>query len=652
MHGLTQGIQEAPNIHPLFLHFPLVLLPIALSFWVLALARRRDDLFRFGRWLLYMAVISMIAAAWTGLAAEEQVGHDTRLHELIHEHKAFMLVSTALALLMGVATVLLAKTRDFGTRLGLTTFLAATVAVMVVGADQGGHAVFGHGIGTRAQRDGPLPEVPHPELEGHKHPAADKKAPREGSESRDHPHAPESDEARDGRAEKRDHPPAARHENHGPQEHREEKSGQEQPKEHQEHAPGKAMKGEGHRPEQMSVSGPLGLSHSREASGTSWQPDSTPMHAIHFMDGDWTFMLHGNVFLGYDYQSGKRGGDEWISTHWFMFMARHPLGGGELAIRTMLSLEPATVGRDGYPLLLQSGESLGDEPLHDDQHAHDLFMELAASCTHPLTEDVGLQLYAAPSGEPALGPTAFPHRMSASSDPFAPLGHHWQDSTHISFGVLTAGVFTKYAKLEGSWFNGREPDENRWDFDIRSPDSYSGRFTVNPGEYWSAQISYGHLRSPEKPEPDVSLSRATASVTFNQPWGEEGNWATTLAWGRNKPEGENATNSLLVESSWEIDRHHTPFARFEVLKKSGHDLVLTPGLDDDSFGIGSMALGYIYNFDPIGSIIPGLGFRFSVNLVEDGLEPFYGRRTPYGFMVFLRLWPTKTEGEAHPKEHH
>lgn len=402
------------------------------------------------------------------------------------------------------------------------------------------------------------------------------------------------------------------------------------------------------------MTGPLGLPHSREASGTSWQPDSTPMRAVHFMEGDWMFMAHGAAFAGYDYQSGRRGEDEWISTNWIMVMARRPLGGGDLGLRTMLSLEPATTGRDGYPLLLQSGESLGGEPLHDDQHPHDLFMELAAFYTHPLTEDLAVQLYAAPSGEPALGPTAFMHRMSASSDPLAPLGHHWQDSTHISYGVLTAGVFNRYAKLEGSWFNGREPDENRWDFDLRTPDSYSGRLTVNPYEFLSAQISYGHLESPEELEPDVSVNRATASFTFNRSLGKDGNIATTLVWGRNKPDGETATNSFLFETNLEIDRHHNPFLRFEYLKKSGHDLVLTPALEEDTFGIGSVALGYVYSFDPVGSVIPGLGFRFSVNFIEDDLEPFYGRGTPYGFMIFLRLWPDRAKEADREKggQHH
>ena len=647
-----EGIREAPNIHPLFLHFPLVLLPVALLFWVLSLALRRDELFRAGRWLLYLATASVIAAAWSGFVAENQLGHESHMHDLIHQHKAFMLATAILTVLLCLTAFLLRKRASYGLHLTLTVVLASTVVFMTFGADEGGHAVFGHGIGTRAQKDSALAEVAHPEFEDHEHAGShehgDKGNERADAPAKMHDHHDQADRKSEDDHGKGDHKKeheAAPDEVHRPDaEHQEKHQHQEEGSEpHQGHKAGQPSNQQDHPAGHMSMKGILGLPHTREASGTSWQPDSTPMRAIHFMEEDWTFMIHGNVFAGYDYQSGKRGEDEWISTNWLMLMARRPLGGGELGLRTMLSFEPATTGRDGYPLLLQTGESLGNEPLHDAQHPHDLFMEVAGLYTHPIGDDLAVQLYAAPSGEPALGPTAFPHRMSAAADPLAPLGHHWQDSTHISFGVLTAGLFTQRVKLEGSWFNGREPDENRWDFDLRTPDSYSGRLTFNPNESVSAQVSYGHLKSPEKLEPDISLNRGTASVMLNRPWGDGGNWATTLAWGLNNPERESSTNSFLLETSFELDRHHNPFARLEYLKKSGHDLVLDPALDEETFGIASVALGYVYSFDPIGSMVPGLGFRFSVNFIEDDLEPFYGRKTPYGVLVYFRLWPAKTE---------
>src|SRR5262249_33652192 len=168
----------------------------------------------------------------------------------------------------------------------------------------------------------------------------------------------------------------------------------------------------------------------------------------------------------------------------------------------------------GYPLLLQSGESFHGEPLHDRQHPHDFWMELGAIYERAISKRVAVELYAAPSGEPALGPVAFMHRPSAMDNPAAPLGHHWQDATHIAFGVITAGVFTHRLKLEGSVFNGREPDENRWDFDPIVLDSYSGRATFNPDSNWSFTAGYGFLKNPEALEPAVSLHRLTASALY------------------------------------------------------------------------------------------------------------------------------------------
>lgn len=278
---------------------------------------------------------------------------------------------------------------------------------------------------------------------------------------------------------------------------------------------------------QMTMEDPLGLGMSREGSGTTWQPDSTPIYGHHFMAAEWMLMLHYNVLAGYDYQSGARGDRQFTSSNWIMLMAQHSLWDGQFTARAMLSAEPLTTGgKSGFPMLLQTGEAVGGVALHDRQHPHDLFMEMALKYNHALTQDLGFELYLAPSGEPALGPVAFPHRLSASANPFAVLGHHWQDSSHISFGVITAGIYTRQVKLEGSWFNGREPDENRYDFDFRAPDSYSARLSFNPTEALSFQVSYGYLKSPEEIEPDVSVQRITASALYNQRL-EKGNWITS-----------------------------------------------------------------------------------------------------------------------------
>ena len=320
-----------------------------------------------------------------------------------------------------------------------------------------------------------------------------------------------------------------------------------------------------------SMTGPLGIPMSRDASGTSWQPDAAPHEAIHVMAGEWALMWHGNLFLGFDHQGSDRGDSQIVAPNWIMGMQSRWVGGGSLMLREMLSLEPLTLTREGYPLLLQSGETFEGEAIHDRQHPHDLFMELAALFTRPLGDALAFQVYAAPSGEPALGPTAFPHRASALFTPLAPIGHHWQDSTHISFGVLTAGLMTRRLKIEGSWFNGREPDEERYDFDFRRLDSYSGRLQYNPTDRWSMQVSYGYLDSPEELEPDESLHKLTASATVCQPAGGRVRSATTAVFGRNDSSLGPDTSSWLIETNITIGGHHVILGRGEYLRKTGHD---------------------------------------------------------------------------------
>jgi len=322
-----------------------------------------------------------------------------------------------------------------------------------------------------------------------------------------------------------------------------------------------------------------------------------------------------------------------------MGMARHDLGPGEFGARVMLSLEGSTVGGQGYPLLLQTGETWKGAPLHDHQHPHDLFMEAALEYVLPVSADVGLQLYVAPVGEPALGPVAFPHRSSARSDPLGTLGHHWQDSTHISFGVLTAGLFTRYAKLEGSWFNGREPDEDRYDFDLRTPDSFAARLSVNPSAALSAQASWGYLKSPESLHPNDSLHRVTASVAWNTAVFSEGNVASAAIVGINLPKAEKVTQSSLLETNLDFDRHHTVFGRLEVATKTGADLVLPVEKADAVFPIGAVSAGYLYSFGPVAKFVPGVGVRGSLNVIGSDLGSFYGSRTPVGAVIFVQVRP-------------
>jgi hypothetical protein len=376
-----------------------------------------------------------------------------------------------------------------------------------------------------------------------------------------------------------------------------------------------------------------GYAMMRDASGTSWQPDSTPMEGVSWSAGGWTGMVHGYADLILDHQGGPRGGDKTFSESMLMVMAQHPLGQGVLTLRSMVSLD-ALMGKGGYPLLLQTGETAdGVHPLVDRQHPHDLVMELAAVYSAPLGPGASAFVYIGYPGEPALGPPAFMHRFSGMDDPAAPITHHWLDSTHITFGVVTAGLVRGAWKLEGSVFNGREPDQNRWNFDPLRLDSYAGRLSFNPTPDWALQVSYGVLKSPEQLTPDVSQRRFTASASYNRPLAH-GNWQTTLAFGRNADRPGHTLDALLLESAASLGRH-TLFARAETVQKD--DLFDAPSpLAGRIFRVSELTLGYVYNLPLAPHLALGLGLQGTLDATPAALDAAYGD-TPGGVMPFLRL---------------
>jgi hypothetical protein len=416
------------------------------------------------------------------------------------------------------------------------------------------------------------------------------------------------------------------------------------PAEQHQHAPAQspmagAELGEADLPElgtgpSVQMSGALGdYSMMRDASGTSWQPDSTVMEGIHGLAGEWATMIHGMATLVYDHQGGPRGGEQVFSQSMFMAMAQRQLGPGRLSLRGMWSLDPF-MGKAGYPLLFQTGETAdGVDPLIDRQHPHDFFMELAGVYSLGFSPTRSAFLYLGYPGEPALGPPTFMHRFSGMENPEAPLGHHWLDATHIVFGVATLGWVSSGWKFETSVFNGREPDQKRWDMNRLQLDSVSGRVSWNPDANWSLQASHGFLKSPEQLEPNVNQHRTTASAIHNLVL-PRGNWQTTLAWGRNNAQPGAASDAFLLESAISYEAH-TVFGRAETGEKSELFPHGDP-LHGMGFTVSKLSLGYVYDVRLAERLSLGLGGVASLHDLPAGLEPHYGA-SPKSTMLFTRL---------------
>jgi len=377
------------------------------------------------------------------------------------------------------------------------------------------------------------------------------------------------------------------------------------------------------------------------SSGTDAEPDSTPLEMLMATRKNWTFMFHGEAFLADIQQSGPRGGDKFFSTNSIMPMAQRKIGPGTLTLRAMLSFEPATVSRRQYPELFQQGETAFGRPIVDGQHPHDFFMELAAIYDYRIAENTLLSFYAAPMGDPAMGPPAYPHRSSASENPVAPLGHHLQDSTHIADDVLTFGITHRSVRLEASGFHGREPDENRWDLDSGKIDSWSTRLTVNPGQNWSFQYSIAQLHSPEALAPTEDVRRMTASVMYNRPF-TNGNWASMILWGRNQSlTDHNVGNAFLLESTLRFLNRNYMWTRIENTDRTNELLLgpnpLPPGFTERYFTrVQAYTAGYDRDIGHIPHLSTAIGGQLTWYGVPDVLKPAYGPH-PVGVTLFLRL---------------
>jgi hypothetical protein len=379
-------------------------------------------------------------------------------------------------------------------------------------------------------------------------------------------------------------------------------------------------------------------------SGTAWQPASVPAPLWMISRGGWDLMAHGTIFITYNQQGGPRGAGKAESVNYAMLMEQHRLGRGTILFRQMFSAESLTSPHPGFPLLFQTGETYHGQPLVDHQHPHNVFAELSALYTLPVSEKISWLLYGGPSAEPALGPVTYIHRESASENPAAPLSHHLQDSTHTSFGVVTTGFIFDYSKLarfkvEASAFNGHEPNEQRWSIQLAALDSWSFRVSAAPTRNWVAQYSFGYLEHPEAAEPG-NERRQTASVEYNRPLSGkvlgEGNWATTLIWGRKRKEVNNTIlNSYLLESTLNFQRRNYAYTRLELVDK---DELFPNAATHPAYGIGAYTFGGVRDLVQNHLEQVGLGADVTFYSKPSVLDPIYGS-DPVSFHVFLRLRP-------------
>jgi hypothetical protein len=364
-----------------------------------------------------------------------------------------------------------------------------------------------------------------------------------------------------------------------------------------------------------------------------------PMAAMEKMEpmDHWMTMVHGYVFLNMNDQGGTSGDRDFESQNHLMLMAIRSGLGGKISLLGSFSLEPATIPAQGSPELFQRGETYHGVLLVDRQHPHDFFIQLGASWERPLSDALSLRLYLAPVGEPALGPVSYPHRLSASENPTAPLSHHNQDSTHIAADVITLGFRSSAITLEGSAFHGQEPDENRWDIDQGKIDSYSGRLTVRPLPGFSFQISAGHLEHPEAIEPG-NQTRSTASVTYEKAF-TGGFFAATLATGKNQTDSGPEWGSLF-EWTWKFAQCNFVYGRLEAVDRDLYELTFKQQRPDNvpphRTRVDSATIGFVRDVPLVKEFETGIGADLTGYHFTSELDSVYGSQ-PLSWHAFVRI---------------
>ena len=384
-------------------------------------------------------------------------------------------------------------------------------------------------------------------------------------------------------------------------------------------------------------------------SGTAWLPAATQQPGWHLSAGAWSVMLHGSAFAQYVRESGPRGNYQLGVVNWLMGEARRPALGGTLGFRLMASAEALTLTEQGYPQLLQVAQPYKGGTLADRMHPHEMVSEAALTYEHALNGNLRASLYLGAVGEPALGPVAYLHRPSAVNEPAAPLGHHYQDVTHESFGVVTAGLFTPTIRVEASLFNGAHPDEVRTNFEWKGAriNATAVRISVNPTANWSLAASGAYLPATQGTHAHGALRRYGFSLMNVAPRGD-GAWSTALIWGANVPTAtRRALHSVLIETNLDLDSRNTIFGRAEYSARTAEELDLVGSIDDE-IAVGRVGVGVARRLAVISGLTGWLGIRGSVALLPAQLEVFYGSRSPVGVTAYFQIRPPLVPSGAMP----
>ncbi len=156
-------VEIIPNWHPIFVHFTVGLLSLAVGLFILIPFLKpplREQWRIVAPWVLWFGAGFTVITGLTGLYAYNTVTHDTPSHLAMTDHRNWAVVTMVLFLALALWSALRAR-RNQALGVAFIAVMAVAGGVLASTAWRGGEVVFRHGLGVMS--------LPKAEGDGHAH---------------------------------------------------------------------------------------------------------------------------------------------------------------------------------------------------------------------------------------------------------------------------------------------------------------------------------------------------------------------------------------------------------------------------------------------------------------------------------------------------
>jgi len=148
--GILPGMLDLPNIHPVFVHFPIALLCGFLLMEFIGSVTDKKCARGAASAMLYLGTLAAIVTFVSGLTAAASVGHGKEVHEVMSCHRSMAMIVVILSVILSVWRI--AVGGKFSTCWRTVHFIVGIIMIVFLfaAADKGGTMVYKHGVGVQS----------------------------------------------------------------------------------------------------------------------------------------------------------------------------------------------------------------------------------------------------------------------------------------------------------------------------------------------------------------------------------------------------------------------------------------------------------------------------------------------------------------------